>query len=53
MRSPVFIALYLTLLLNNSLQLVYVVYAKQTIEEQKIKFDFKGEIKAIYTGLLL
>ena len=38
-------ALYLTLkidffLLNNSLRLVYVVYAEQTIEEQKIKFDF-------------
>ena len=41
-------------LLNNSLRLlVYVVYAEQTIEEQKIKFDFQGQIKAIYTGLLI
>ena len=38
-------ALYLTLksifLLNNSLRLMYVVYyVEQTIEEQKIEFDF-------------
>ena len=55
MRSPVYMALYLTLkieflLLNNSLRLAYV---EQTIEEQKIKFDFQGEIMAIYTGLLI
>ena len=29
-----------------------LVYVEQTIVEQK-KIDFKGEIKAIYTGLLI
>ena len=51
-------ALHMTLkieyfLHNKSLRLVYVVYVEQTIEEQKMKFDFQGQIIAIYTGLLI
>ena len=50
MSSPVYMTLYPTLknrffLLNSSLRLVYVVYMEQTIEEQKIKFDFYGEME--------
>ena len=38
-------ALYLTLkvdffLFNNGLRMLYVVFSEQTVEEQKIKFDF-------------
>ena len=40
-------------LLNNSLRLAYVVCAEQTIEEQKIKFDFYGEMEGHICGLLI
>ena len=40
-------------LLNNSLRPVYVVCALQTIEEQKIKFDFYGEMGGHICGLLI
>ena len=59
MRNPVYtyvIYLFLKIeyfLLNNSLRLAYVVCAEQTIEEQKIKFGFYGEMEGHICGFLI
>ena len=38
-------------MVDNSLRLAYVVCVEQTIEEQKIKFDFYGEMDFSFISL--